>query len=332
MLGGASTGTWKRNLTSLAVPSRLGFTPSRITLGSVQFGLAYGIANRAGQPSEKEVFAILDHAVAAGVTTIDTARGYGSSERRIGRWLATRKPPFVHVVTKVPALPTEPIDARLRALNIHLAASMRALGTERLPLVLVHEETDLLDPHVVEAFQSAVADNVIGAFGASVYRVDIAARLIETAPIAALQVPANVVDRRFENAGIFAAAAARGVAVFVRSVFLQGALLAKPQSLPAHLARIAQVVRQLQLIASEARLPLPQLLIPPIRDIEGVTSLVLGVDKAEQLLPHLSASQAVAPSAAIMQRIREAVESLPPEIIDASKWKSLSANGACARS
>lgn len=305
------------------MPSRLSFAPSRITLGSAQFGLPYGIANSAGQPSERDVFAILDHAFDAGITTIDTARAYGSSELRIGHWLAARRPASAHIVTKVPALPKAPSDERRGAVNRHLAASMKALGTEPLALVLVHEETDLLDPHIVNALQSAVAQRRIGGFGASAYRPDVAAQLIETLPIAALQVPASIVDRQFERAGIFAAAAARGIAVFARSIFLQGALLARPDLLPAHLAPLSRLVEHLHLIAWETERSLAEILIPPMRDIPGVTSLVLGIDRADQLAPHLLAMGAASLPASILQQVQQAVGALPPGIIDPSNWKTL---------
>ena len=51
----------------------------KIVLGTAQFGLQYGIANRIGRIAKKEVFAILEFAHKEGIDTLDTAYSYGES-------------------------------------------------------------------------------------------------------------------------------------------------------------------------------------------------------------------------------------------------------------
>ncbi len=53
-------------------------------IGSAQFGMNYGIANRGGQISPHEAKDILTLARAHGVRSVDTAAAYGDSERRLG--------------------------------------------------------------------------------------------------------------------------------------------------------------------------------------------------------------------------------------------------------
>jgi aryl-alcohol dehydrogenase-like predicted oxidoreductase len=283
----------------------------------------YGIANSSGLRSEKDVFSILDAAFEAGITTIDTARNYGLAELRIGRWLSTRRPASFHIVTKIPALAPGSGSSRKRELLEHLAVSRRVLNIDNPSLVLAHQDTDLFDTAVVDALLTASDAHLIGGFGASTYSPDVAARLISDVPIAALQVPANLLDRRFEDAGIFAQAAAKGVAVFVRSVFLQGALVGDPAMLPAHLKPLARVAGELQNIARQAGYSLSRLLITPIRDTPGVTSIILGIDNQDQLPPHFAAGQAAGLPPLILDRIRKVASALPAEFADASRWKHL---------
>ena len=69
---------WQAFEESLGMNNRLG-------LGTVQFGLAYGIANQVGQVSGVGAAEILGLAWAAGVNTLDTAIGYGNSESILGK-------------------------------------------------------------------------------------------------------------------------------------------------------------------------------------------------------------------------------------------------------
>ena len=58
---------------------------NRIGLGTVQMGLAYGVANTTGQPALAEVNAILTNASELGIDLLDTASAYGNSEEVIGK-------------------------------------------------------------------------------------------------------------------------------------------------------------------------------------------------------------------------------------------------------
>src|SRR5206468_4702896 len=114
-----------------------------------------------------------------------------------------------------------------------------------------------------------------------------------------------------------------GIAVFVRSVFLQGALIGDPEWLPAHLAPLAGVTRELQQIARQAGYSLSRLLIPPIRGIPGVTSIILGIDGREQLPPHIAAAETAGLPQAILDKLHRAASNLPEAFVDSSQWKNL---------
>ena len=55
-----------------------------IILGTAQWGLDYGISNKNGKTSLKEIKSIIKFAEAHGCTTLDTAASYGDSEEIIG--------------------------------------------------------------------------------------------------------------------------------------------------------------------------------------------------------------------------------------------------------
>jgi aryl-alcohol dehydrogenase-like predicted oxidoreductase len=295
---------------------------SRCTLGTVQFGLPYGVANRTGQPDEPAVTAIVAAALDGGVTCFDTAAAYGTSEEVLGRVLhrlgvAER----VVVVTKVRALAADerasPVLAR-QAIEASVAESRRRLGLECLPLVLFHREADAVHLDALVALRDrgwlraagVSCDNVPGP----------AARLAALADVAALQVPASILDPRHQRAGSIAAAADRGVAVFVRSVYLQGLLLMPETEIPPALAPVIPARRALAALADAAGMSLPELAVRCMLGVPGVTSLVLGVDTLAQLRQNLALVARGPLDAVLVAAVAAAVPALPEAVISPPRW------------
>ena len=144
---------------------------SRIGLGTVQFGMHYGVSNRAGQPDEREVAAILERAVAHGVRYLDTASAYGDAEILLGRHLPAGH--RLRIVTKTPPVPDEHIDARHKQQWLDaLALSLDRLKVSAVYGLLVHQTGDLDKPgwqYLVEALREAQTRGLVSRIGVSVY-------------------------------------------------------------------------------------------------------------------------------------------------------------------
>src|SRR4051812_21051223 len=67
--------------------AKTAFFAPRIGLGTVQFGINYGVSNTSGQVSAPEISAILATAREAGIRVLDTAASYGTAEQALGRAL-----------------------------------------------------------------------------------------------------------------------------------------------------------------------------------------------------------------------------------------------------
>ena len=80
---------------------KTGLHVSELGLGSVSLGLAYGIPvpGDFGQPAAEEANAVIRRALDADINFIDTAPGYGDSERLLGN--ALPKDPDLVIATKV---------------------------------------------------------------------------------------------------------------------------------------------------------------------------------------------------------------------------------------
>jgi aryl-alcohol dehydrogenase-like predicted oxidoreductase len=302
---------------------------SRLMLGTVQFGLPYGVANRAGQPDYDEVLAIVATAVDGGVNAFDTGASYGSSEEVLGRVLhelgvADR----VVVITKIRALtPGESADAAAaaRAIEESVANSRRRLRLDCLPVVLFHREADAVHLDVLERLkargwlrQAGVScDNVPGP----------AARFAGEPAVSALQIPANILDRRHLRAGSFTAAAARGVAVFVRSVYLQGLLLMPENEIPPALQAVVPARRALTAVAASAGMTLAELAVRYMLGQTGVTSVITGVETVAQVRENIALFSRSPLTTDLLAAVDAVVPDLPDALLTPFLWPTLSIKG-----
>jgi aryl-alcohol dehydrogenase-like predicted oxidoreductase len=207
-------------------------SPRRIALGTVQFGLPYGIANKVGQVERTAAASILTDARAAGIDTLDTAIAYGQSEQVLGEigvsgW---------RIVTKLPPLPDGVPDIT-RWVDEQVAGSMQRLGVSTLYGLLLHRARDLTGPRgttLYGALRALRERAAIAKLGVSIYDPDELDALPRELRVDLVQAPFNVIDRRIESSGWLARLAAAGVEVHVRSVFLQGLLLMDRAALPGY--------------------------------------------------------------------------------------------------
>lgn len=293
---------------------------SRLMLGTAQFGLPYGIANRAGQPGYREVLGIVAAAIEGGVNCFDTAAGYGSSEEVLGRTLhELRAVDRVTVVTKVRPLNDADGADPCRAIEESVAESRRRLRLDCLPLVLFHKEADAV--HMDGLLRLCDRGWIRRAGFSCDTDASGSAPLAARPGVAALQIPANVLDRRHRRAGTFATAAARGAAVFVRSVYLQGLLLMPEEEIPAPLRQVVPVRRALATIATAAGMSLAELAARHALGLPGVTSLVMGVDGVAHLRENLAICGRGPLDAETTDRIEAAVPDLPADLLTPRAWE-----------
>jgi len=150
-----------------------GVEVSRVLLGCGNFGGVGSAPELFGQgESEEEAFALMDAAVAAGITVFDTAASYGGgrSEQWIGRWRASRGAD-VTLSTKVYwSVAGAPDDRGLAPERVRreIEGSLGRLQADHVDMYLTHavdEETPIADTLTV--FDELVRAGKVRAFGLS---------------------------------------------------------------------------------------------------------------------------------------------------------------------
>jgi aryl-alcohol dehydrogenase-like predicted oxidoreductase len=268
----------------------------KIGLGTVQWGMDYGIANRAGRPSDAEVGRILDRARTAGISLLDTAAAYGEAETVIGRLPQTRD---FGIVTKTLPWRGETGPERLAAVAAGIDASLARLRRGSVQVLLVHHAEELLSPHggaLWELLEDARATGKAGRIGVSVYDPAQLARLLDGFGVEAVQLPLNLYDQRFLRTGMLTKLRTANVEVHVRSSFLQGVLLMQPDNLPAHLSSLREHhIRCAGLLGAAGVTPL-QAALGFCLSNGDVAHVIVGCETQAQLDGILDAGAAVSPA------------------------------------
>lgn len=265
----------------------------KLALGTVQFGLPYGIANQVGQVSRLEAKRMLQLAAVNGIDTLDTAIAYGESETCLGE-------AGVHefkLVTKLPPLPEDCIDVR-SWVEGQVAASLARLGVMRVYGLLLHRSEQLLGPKgkdLYSALQCLKDKGFVQKVGVSIY----SPRDLESFPksfhLDLVQAPFNLVDRRLSTTGWLRRLKEEGVEVHARSVFLQGLLLMQQAAIPPKFAPWSELWEKWHgWLADRDITPIHACLAFPLSFLE-IDRVVVGADNVCQLEQIIDAARSNAP-------------------------------------
>jgi aryl-alcohol dehydrogenase-like predicted oxidoreductase len=263
------------------------FIPSRLVLGTVQFGSNYGIANRSGQVATEEARRVLQLARANGVDTLDTAIEYGNAEARLGELgVADFK-----IVTKMPALSSAEDDV-YSWLRTRVEESMQRLRAKRLYGLLLHHAPDLFSTaadRLVKALGRVRDAGLVEHIGVSIYAPSDLELVDATGSFGLVQAPMNVFDRRIVSSGLLARLQGAGVEVHLRSAFLQGLLLMPATAVPTIFAPWEPRFERWHAWCRENALTPLQACLAHVQSAAPRAKIVVGCDNAEQFAEILDA-------------------------------------------
>lgn len=295
--------------------------PSRLVLGTAQFGTDYGVANRTGRPSFATVCAIIREAHAGGVDVLDTAPAYGGSEEWIGRALqelGLREQ--MRVATKIGPLPQDlSRQEAARQIEASVTDSLKKLGLERIPLCLFHREYNI---QYVDELLALRARGLVEAAGVSLVSPEFGWKALRIPQLTAWQIPSNLLDRRYTHSGLTAAAKSAGVAVLVRSVYLQGLLLMDDAATPPFLREVIPARQQLREIARRFGLPLEELAMRAILSRPDVQSVVVGMETVAQAKENVALFAKGPLPADALAAIEAFQPNLPEYVYSPPDWES----------
>jgi aryl-alcohol dehydrogenase-like predicted oxidoreductase len=253
----------------------------KLALGTAQFGMEYGIANKNGKVSLDEASAIITLGRLAGIDTLDTAMAYGDSEESLGK-LSTEN---FHVITKLPSFGSTSKNLQ-EMVRDQVVNSLAKLKQVKLSGLLLHRPDELLSDVGAEiwlALNAVKEEGLVELIGYSIYSPDELDSIYSNYQPDIVQAPYNIIDRRLCSSGWIDRLHSDGVEIHVRSVFLQGLLLMEAASRPVKFDEWSHLWSSWDNWLESNNLSKLQGALQFALSNPKITKVVVGVDSAIQL-------------------------------------------------
>lgn len=255
---------------------------NKLGLGTVQWGLPYGLANQQGVTTPETVTAILAEARHHGIKVLDTASLYGKAEAVLG----VNSLRAFRVVTKTPKFATPAItDEQASQLIQVFQQSLQRLSSQKIYGLLIHHADDLLvhgGEKLVAAMRELKEKGAAENIGVSVYdggQIDAVLKIFKPDIV---QIPVSVLDQRMLLNGQLERLHKEGVEIHTRSVFLQGLLLMPLSQIPAYFDPVRPLLSRWHAAAQAQGMTRVQAALSFVRDIPYVDTVLVGVENLAQ--------------------------------------------------
>jgi aryl-alcohol dehydrogenase-like predicted oxidoreductase len=250
---------------------------SKIILGTVQFGLNYGVNNLKGKPEINEIYKILNLAAEHGINVLDTADAYGDASDIIGSFHRKYDHRFL-------------INSKFRvgdqeSLSDHVSNSLEVLGVDYLNVYFYHSYSDaiLADQGSNHEFLGLKKLGKVKKIGLSVYDNDQFRWAVDNDHIDVIQLPFNLLDNYRQRGELLQYAKKMSKEIQVRSVFLQGLFFKPFEDYPEKLKPLIKYVKEIQDIASGCDLSVGELALAYTFSQSEIHNIIIGVDNKIQL-------------------------------------------------
>lgn len=290
---------------------------TKISLGTVQFGVDYGVNSVDGQVKPNEVKKILTYAQSKGVDLLDTAPAYGNSQQILGMSNISN----FKVITKTRHFSSPEINQNdIVLLTDDFHNSLRALNQESVYGILVHNAGDFLKPGGRQIFDKLLELKEMGKvmkLGVSVYDSIELQSILNIFELDIVQLPINIMDRRMIDNGMLSSLRSKNIEVHARSVFLQGLLLMTEQNRPQKFNRWSALWKVWHGWLNNNRISAIEATIRYAISLPEISKVVVGVETVEQLKEIFSSSLGVLPE------IPKELCTEDPNLLNPSNWGRL---------
>ena len=196
---------------------------SKIIIGTAQLTNNYGIYKHF--ISDQNIKEILTFAQRENITYLDTAVDYNKVHYRLGEFDLSK----YNIISKIPKLDNDTQKIRKEIRNL-IEKSLKELNVLRLDGLLMHDLEDINNTEkrsfIIKELLVLKKEKLIENVGLSIYSPYILDSMKNLEDIDIIQAPLNLIDQRIVRSSWMEKLNNMGVKIHVRSIFLQGLLLA----------------------------------------------------------------------------------------------------------
>lgn len=300
---------------------------SKITLGTAQLGMDYGIANKFGEPKISNSVDVLSKAIDLGITSFDTARVYGESERILGDFFKKNNlVDQVNVITKISQIKLTKeisVDSIYEFLKEQILLSLNQLKLNQIPMCLLHNVEDLnsYGDLIVDAMSLLKKNGYVKKIGISSYLPDDVKNFLNYDQLDVIQIPVNIFDLRLIKSNLLKELQEKNTIIFARSIFLQGLFFIEHDDIPPYLINAKNYLKELDELTNHYKISINELALLFVRDLKEISSLVLGIDTSKQLEENMLILKKPPLSNKIIDNIFNKFSNVPENVINPSLWK-----------
>ncbi|MBM3191776.1 MAG: aldo/keto reductase [Chlamydiae bacterium] len=282
----------------------------KLVLGTVQFGIPYGINNPSGQLSVDCAHSVLDKARESGIEEIDTADAYGTAPEVLNAYFL-KNPSSFKVFSKMG-------ETGVDTFTQHLRKSCHRLGVNHLDGYYFHRFSDFLKFKNFQEIQILKEEGLLGQLGVSIYTEAELEKAAAHDEVDVIQLPFNVLDCSTEKIELINQAKQSGKKIYARSVFLQGLFLRESKSLPQKLQPLQTALRGVHQLAEESHLTVEELCLGYVLSREYIDKVLIGVDSVEQLSINLESTRKEVDSC--IERDLQELEVTDKQLLNPATW------------
>lgn len=286
----------------------------RLVLGTVQFGLDYGINNSLGKPSTETSFEIINYALDKGISTIDTAIAYGSSQEVIGKFNHSFPNRRANIISKFePGIRSDSLEESLKDI-------CENTNTESLYAVMFHRFDDYLHYRdKTEELEKLKDSKLTLKLGVSVYSNEELLSITQDGLCDIIQIPFNMLDNNSKRKEAILKARESGIEIHTRSAFFQGLFFVPPEKLDVQFSGIKPAIKQIQSLAKYYKIELGEMALNYALHQEHIDGVVIGVDSKEQLKKNIEWAENSSFSTELSRLIDE-IDIEDINILNPSNW------------
>lgn len=295
---------------------------NRLCLGTVQFGLDYGINNKRGKPTKANVFEMLDIAIDRGIRVFDTAVAYGNAEELLGEYIISRGyKNKMNIISKLrPNLIDESCKDPQYIVEEEIKKSMIRMNIDVLDGYLLHTPTNFYNQGIMEGLSRSKEKGLVKNIGVSIYEYNHAMDVVKSGIVDYIQVPYSIFDQRMENGDFFEQVRKNNVKVFARSAFLQGLITMNSNEIPEYLNHAKRYLKMYDEIIKKYGITRIEGAINFVYNNPNVDFLVFGVDNKQQLMQDIDIVKKISIKDEFIQDIKEILSNVEKSIIFPSLW------------